>query len=713
MIARAACPLYGRAALHFIFMLSITGTLTAFILLGISSLALFAARRMGIPHTVLLVLIGVGMGFLTFIPFFGFLNDFSLTPELLFYLLLPTLIFESAYNMNIRRLVEDRGIVILLSIGSLIISTAVIGIALYYLFLLIGITVPLTVTLLFGALISATDPVAVLALFKEYGAPRRLSLIFEGESLFNDATAVALFLILLGIATEGYHGATTLFEGGLSFVIVLVGGVLFGLIMGGIFAKLIGITRESETASITLTIVLAHVTFILADLISGSVVLFGHHIHISAIIATTVASLVIGNYGRAKIHPRAEEFVEKLWSQLAFLANSIIFILVGLLFVAIPLTETALYLPIALSVAVVAIARAISIYPVVGLFNRITRGTPIPQTWQHLLSWGSLRGALAVTMVLLIPPTFTISGWTLATVSPRDFILSLTLGCIFATLFIKATTIRGMMQRLKLNSLNEIEHIEYQEACAIVHHEVTERIERYRTRGYVSEDVAKRLLREHQQSFEEACKQASALTVERQNNLANRVLRMYAIGIERRHLKELYHYNEVSEPVYRRIMGKLTLQFEAVEQGNLAPDMSLHLDSKDIFEHMANALRKYFRPIERTEQVEDQYMYYRAQTIISRKVLKELTALEQSKAESIFSKQALEEVIALYERFRNGSYEKMNGVAEAEPTITATLSERLAKSGVHKIGDHVLESLFERELITPKLYIALSEEIAK
>lgn len=710
MLAPSPC---GGGASCFIFMLSITGTLTVFILLGISSLALFAAKRIGLPHTVLLVLIGVVMGFMTYLPFFGFLDDFHLTPELLFYLLLPTLIFESAYNMNIRRLVEDRGIILLLSIGSLLVSTALIGAALHYLLLLIGLSVPLAVTLLFGALISATDPVAVLALFKEYGAPRRLSLIFEGESLFNDATAVALFLILLGVATEGYHGIATLLEGGIDFLVVLIGGVLFGLFMGGIFSKVIGMTRENETASITLTIVLAHVTFILADIISGSLTFFGHHIHISAIIATTVASLVVGNYGRAKIHPRAEEFVEKLWGQLAFLANSIIFILVGLLFVAIPLTVTAVYLPILIAVLVVGAARAISIYPIVGLFNRFTRATPLPRSWQHLLSWGSLRGALAVTMVLLIPPTFSIPGWTIATVTPRDFILSLTLGCIFATLFIKATTIRSMMRRLKLDAMNEIEHVEYQEACALVHHEVAERLTRYQARGYLSAETAEYLLAQHRRSFQDACRQASKLTVERQNDLADRVLRMFAIGIEKRHLKELYHYEEVSEAVYRRITGKLTLQFEAIERGNLAPDMSVHTDSKDVFERLASTIRRYFHTIDETETIENTYMYYRAQTIIARKVLKELSALERSKAESIFTQEALQEVTALYERYRNGSAEKMEAVAAAHPKTTGMLSKRLAHSGVHKIGDNVLESLYERELITPKLYIALRDELAR
>ncbi len=161
-------------------MLTIGSTLAIFLILGISSLALFWAKKLKLPHTVLLVLIGMGLGLLSHVPAFSFIGEFNLTPELLFYLLLPTLIFESAYNINARRMVEDAPIILILAIVGLLVSTGVIAVVLFYLLAFLGVQIPFMVALLFGALISATDPVAVLSLFKEYGAPRRLSLIFEG-----------------------------------------------------------------------------------------------------------------------------------------------------------------------------------------------------------------------------------------------------------------------------------------------------------------------------------------------------------------------------------------------------------------------------------------------------------------------------------------------------------------------------------------------------
>lgn len=689
-------------------MLTANATLAIFTMLGLSSLAIFWAKRVKLPHTVFLVVVGLLLGALAQIPAFHFFTEFSLTPELLFFLLLPTLIFESAYNINVRRMVEDTPIILILSIIGLVVSTAVVGGALYFLFAFLGFTVPLVYTLLFGALISATDPVAVLALFKEFGAPRRLSLIFEGESLFNDATGVALFLVILAVATGGFHGAETVTEGLITFTSMMVGGVLFGVLIGGIFAKLVGIARENEVASITLTVVLAHVTFILAEILSHHLTFGGYHFMLSPIIATTVSALLMGNYGRSKIHPSADEFVEKLWGQLAFFANSLIFILIGVLFVNVPMLDSSMLLVVGLTILIVAIARAISIYPIVGLFNAAsTAEKKIPMAWQHLLSWGSLRGALAVTMVLLIPDDLSFPGWDITT-SPKELLLAMTVGCIFATLFIKATTIQSFMRRLKLDAPTDIEKVEAQEARALIHHEVQERIKMYEERGYINSEVAKSLGSNHQARYEEAC---AELATPNTQALALRVLRMYAIGIEKKHLKELYHHNEVSEAVYRRLTGKLQLQLEAVEAGNLESNMSIHTDGKDIFETMASALRKILKPETEEIRIDNLYMYYRAQTIISRKVLKELESVDKTSAEHIFNAAALNHVLDLYTTFRSQSEKKMNELAAAHPERYKALSLNLATYGVHKIEENLLTELYERQLITPKLYITLKEEL--
>lgn len=695
-------------------MLTATTVLAIFSMLGLSSLAVFWAKRVKLPHTVFLVLMGIGLGVLAQFPLFGFFKEFELTPELLFFILLPTLIFESAYNISARKLVEDSKIILLLSVVSLLVSTVIIGLLLYAVLAMLGFAIPLTIALLFGALISATDPVAVLALFKEFGAPRRLSLIFEGESLFNDATSVALFFVLLEIVLFGYHGFETIGAGIISFTIMIVGGVLFGAIMGGLFSKLVGLARENETASITLTIVLAHTTFIISELISSHLTVGSFEIRISSIIATTIASIIMGNYGRAKINPRAEEFIEKLWGQFAFMANSLVFILIGILIVSVPFTDPVILITVLCTILIVAFARAVSVYPIVGTFNYLSSSDQqVPRGWQHLLSWGSLRGALAVTMVLLIPETLTIDNWALESVTPREFLLALTVGCITATLFIKGTTIQAFMRKLKLDELTDIEKFEKVEASALIHHEVEKRLRQYAVRGYLTKKLADELLLEQQEEFARSCSSISELSKNTKDNLADRVLRMYAIGIEKKYLKELYLYNEVNERVYRRIKGKLTIQLECIERGELEPNTSIHTDSKDIFERFASWLKSVFKPLTEKEIIEDEFMYYRAQTIISRKVLKTLGGVEHEYAHEIFTEAAFSDAIELYTQFKDQSEKKMNLAFEAHREVHTALLSTLALCGVHKIEETLLEDIYEQEFVTPKLYLVLQEEFKK
>ena len=685
-------------------LLVVFGTLT------LSSFAVFWARALRIPHTVLLVIFGVAIGLLSTTPTFAFLGSFHLTPEVLFYIFLPALIFESAYNMSIRKLTEDSLPISLLAVFSLLISTLAIGYGLTFALSFVGIDIPLSIALLFGALISATDPVAVLALFKEYGAPRRLSLIFEGESLFNDATAVALFLVLLEIVTKGFHGTETILEGVLSFGVMIISGIAFGALCGVVFSKFVEYTRHNEYASITLTFVLAYATFLASEFLSQHFIVGGHHLHISAIIATTIASLVMGNYGRPKIHPRAEEFVDKLWGQLAFMANSVVFILVGVLFVDMPFSSGEIMIPILLSVVVVALSRALSVYPIVEAYNTFAeQRLRIPRSWQHLLSWGSLRGALAVTLVLLIPADLTIAGWTLS-ISPREFILALTIGCIFFTIFVKATTIKALMHYLSLDVMTRSERVAYEEACALTHREVASRLKVTFERGYITEATYQKLLAEHQHEYEKACAVIGASLSDGESaHYASRALRSYAIGIEKRALRELYLYGEISETAYKRILGKLTLQLEDIEKGHLeAPSTSI--DGRDFFERSLARVSAWITPLSREASAREQYAYYRAQAIIARKVLKELGRIDPKDAESIFSTLSLAHVSETYTKFRAGSQKKMEEIENEFPALTEALGEQFATRGVAKVEERVLDTLFEREFITPKLYVTLKEE---
>ncbi len=693
----------------FFVMLELSTLLIAVATLAISSFAVFWAKSLRIPHTVLLVAIGVGIGLLSTLPSFSFLESFHLTPEVLFYVFLPILIFESAYNISARKLAEDALPITLLAVVGLLISTAAIGFGLVFALGFVGIELPLMIGLLFGALISATDPVAVLALFKEFGAPRRLALVFEGESLFNDATGVALFLVMLEVVLVGFAGVSTITAGVVNFTIMIVAGIIFGIVCGVIFAKAVEWTRDNEQASIALTFVLAYTTFLAADFITHYVHIGDQKLYVSAIIATTIASIIMGNYGRPKIHPKAEEFVDKLWGQLAFIVNSVVFILVGILFVDIPFSSGEILAPILLSIIVVAAARALSIYPLVSGYNVfVSAKRRIPLSWQHLLSWGSLRGALAVTLVLMIPEDLTIPGWT-HTLSPREFILALTIGCIFFTLFVKATTIQAFMSWLRLNRMTGIERVAYEEACALTHREVTERLQKFHERGYITTATYEKLLAEHKDEFKKACAAAKEFAANGATDYTSQVLRIYAIGIETMALKELYQYGEISEGTYKRISGKLTAQLDAIEHGDLERSQT-SLDGRDVFERAVCWVVERFQPPTPEDRAIEQYSYYRAQSIIARKVLKEISKITPDDAASVFSASSIDHVTQVYTKYRGGSQAKMEAIAAEHPILTERLGEQFAARGVAKVEEHMLEELFERRFITPKLFVTLKEK---
>lgn len=682
--------------------------LAFFVLMFISVGTYFVAQRLRIPYTVLLVLVGTLLIPLSRIPLFHFIQSFQLTPELLFFVFLPVLIFESAYNMSLRALTDNIRSISWLSIVSLILSTFFIAVVLFFVLQWIGFPVPFLVTLIFGALISATDPVAVLALFKEYGAPKRLSLIFEGESLFNDGTSLAVFLIVLDIALKGFHGVESILEGVFLFSTMVIGGIGFGLIMGFIFAKLIEKVRDNEHIEITLTMLMAHLTFILTEVLSRHLVIGGQEIRFSSIIATVMASIVIGNYGRYKISPRVEEYMEKFWSYFAFVANSLVFILMGLLFAGLPIHFYQFIIPIMVTMLVVAVGRAFSVYPVVALVNMFKKEAPLSWAWQHLLAWGSLRGALAVTMVLLIPTDLTIAGWEYS-FSVQEFIAALTIGCVYFTLLVKATTIGKMIRYFKIDQLTPLETIEYHESRAYIYAETLEKLESYHEKGFVDPKVYQTLRDEYRRDSE------TSLAVIRETfqidaPLLEKVLSSYALGMERRFLKELFKYREISEAVFKRVLNKIDQQMMRVEVGG---EQIRHLDEvflQDWFERLIAHLRHFFTPPSAMRTAIHEYHYYRAQNIISSKVLRRLRYLTGHYQGVFGDDTTIAEVIALYARFENDTQVKMEKAAKEVGHGIDQEHEKVGRRGFFKAEERFLDEIVEHEMLPPKIASMLYNE---
>ena len=351
-------------------------------ILAVAMLVATAARRLRLPYTVGLVLVGA------LLVVFRIAPSVALTSDLIFYGILPPLLFEASLALRWRDLRADLLPILLLStIGTVLsaaVSTAGMMLILHW---------PLAPALLFGVLIAATDPVAVIAMFRDLGVRGRLRLLVESESLFNDGVAAVLFAVALSVAGTHASPPTAMATVALTAKVVL-GGLAIGAAVAALSIAIAGRTTEKlvETA---LTVVAAYGAFTLAEAL-----------HLSGVLATVTAGLVMGNVGvlrerdEGPLSQEARTFVVEFWDFAAFLANSVIFPLIGISVASMALARGDLVL-IGFAIAVVLASRALTVYPL----SLALLGTRRPIFWreQHVLFWGGLRGALALALALTLP----------------------------------------------------------------------------------------------------------------------------------------------------------------------------------------------------------------------------------------------------------------------------------------------------------------------
>jgi len=611
--------------------------------------------------------------------------------------------------MKIRNLKENKYAIGMLAIVGLLISTFFIGFVGHFVFQLYGFNIPLMVTLLFGAIISATDPVAVLALFKECGVPHRLTLIFEGESLFNDGTAFAMFLVFLDVMTHGYHGFPTILEGFVEFSIMILGGTLFGLMMGFVFSKMIERVKGHEHLEITLTLLVAHFTFLLAELISEKTVIGGQHVHLSSIIATLFSSLVLGNYGKLKMSSEVEKYMEIFWGYFAFLANSLVFILMGLLFTTLLFKLNIPILPILIIILVVVVARAVSIYASIGIENQIKTEESIPFRWQHLMAWGSLRGSLAVIMVMLIQDDLSLPGWSYE-YSIKEFVMAITIGSIYFSLLFKAPSIENLVRSLKIDELLPHEELSYFKSKAFIYHEIANRIDNLFSQHEISKKQYITFKNEYQQLHQQVVRQCCENSIDSCHVVEN-ILKIYTLSLQKKELIEMFRRHEITESVYTRNLNILEIQAEKVESDKPEiKSINMYLDSW--YDGLKNMIhRLFFLPFNK-EGAQELYLYYRTQYKLISKVLDDLYRMENSPLIEIFDDpQALQSVISIYKELQTKAAKEMKRELRSNQVLLDVLNEKSAKALFMTVQNNKLKELRDNEIITDKLYAQLSKEL--
>jgi len=423
-------------------------------LLFVSALVAMMTRRLRMPYTVGLVLAGMGLYFL------HIHIKWHLSKDLIFSVFLPPLVFEAALFISWRDFKNDLPVLALLATVGVLLAAVVTAIGMHY-----ALNWDWGSSIVFGVLIAATDPVSVIATFKESGAHGRLRLLIEGESLLNDGTAAVAFVVALGFLA-GDHQSFVSITG--TLLLMIVGGALTGVVVASGFMLLAGRTPD-YLVEITFTTLAAYGSFFVAE-----------YFHWSGVLAALTAGLVVGNFrssalmtgtGRHAlgsfweyaefianslifqlIGPQQEQHysrssapmtdtgrqvLEPFWEYVAFIANSLIFLLIG--------AQEAqqhfngVLLPVATAVVLVVLGRAVAIYPVCAVFSRSR--LKVDNRQQHVLFWGGLRGALALALALALPDDL-----------PRhDLIITLTFAVVAFSVFAQGLTITPLLRSLGLD----------------------------------------------------------------------------------------------------------------------------------------------------------------------------------------------------------------------------------------------------------------------
>lgn len=381
---------------------------TIVLLLLVASLVAAWVSHLRVPYTVGLVIVG------TIVNLVGLVPPTALSPGIVLWVLLPPLLFEAAYVLRwsqLRRV--GLAIGVLATIG--VVISALVAAAITRLLL----HLPWEIALLFGILIAATDPVAVVAFFRRARVAPELRTLVEGESLLNDGTVVVLVSALgIALATGQTQPILVLID----FCRVALGGLLIGAIIG--FAgSLLARTTDDWVVEATISVTVAYGSFLLAD-----------QLGVSGVLAVVSAGSVLGNFGREfGIAPRTREEIDHLWEFLAFVANSLVFLLLGI--AVVPGSLIPLLPDIAVGVLAAWLGRAVIAYGLGFLLARVS-GIP-PRPWRHVLFWGGLRGALPVVVAILVTAELHVS----------PTLVSLVLGVVVVSLLIQGLTLEPFLER--------------------------------------------------------------------------------------------------------------------------------------------------------------------------------------------------------------------------------------------------------------------------
>ena len=665
------------------------------ILLLVACISSIYFKHYKFPYTVGLVIVGLllGLG-----RSYGFpLQNLELSPDLILFLFIPPLVFASASNINHRLFYRNLVPALALAGPGLVISTVIIG----------ALLVPLTPlnleqAVLFGALISATDPVAVVALFEELGVPKRLNILVDGESILNDAAAIVIFNGVLSVIESGDFNAGTIPELVIRVFIVLLGGIMVGLVTGTLMRIAIGFAKDDPLIQASVSLLVAYIAFIVAH----------DYFDVSGVIAVLTAGLMVGRYKSYHLRSEIHKYLDDFWKYVSFLANSLIFLLVGFnsaeFMFKLTLNQANLGWILILAIIATYLARGLMIFGLFPFINPLLKDGPINWQYQLVSFWGGLRGAVALALVLSLANDF----------PNRELLIEMTLGVTLFTILVGGTTVGNLLGFLKLNQPTLFNQITEKEALLDLQKEVREEFISLETESPWSSEIVEQISQTCQTEID---KSAASLENfknslrEKPSQVNAQVLFLQAIAIERKSYQRYYDSGFLMPRTLDRLKLTINLREADITEGKIPPRHPFELLGDQKPDLLTSIVRR-FSPNstwlrqEKDAQIQSAYEFNLALAEVSKKMI---SLIEQGISDGTLKPELGQDCLLYFQFLREQALEKQQVLASQQPDLYQVLQERMARQSVFCISQQKLDEYTELGYISEEMVGNIKAELIR
>jgi CPA1 family monovalent cation:H+ antiporter len=666
-------------------------------LLVVVSLMQRLAARAALPASILFALMGMTIGGAAMLAVrFGTTGvagdvarafvDVPTTSETFMFVFVPALLFQAALTIDVNRMIDDAAPILLLAVVAVLVATAAIGLAVAPV-----AEVPLVACLLLASIVATTDTGAVVGIFRDVGAPARLCRLVEGESLLNDAAAIITFAVLLdmltGAATAGVGSAA------LRFLWTFAGGLIVGYLGARVVVGLLPWLQDSRLAQATLTLALPYLVYIIGE----------RGLAVSGVTAAVIAGLVMSATAPARIAPAAWRFLLDLWEQLAYWANSLVFVLAALLvprlLVDIGWSDVA-----ALGIMIVAslVARAFMLFGFFPILTRAGLSQPIGTRFNIVILWGGLRGAVTLALALAIVENDAVSY------EVRRFVAVNATGFVLFTLLVPGLTLRPLIRKLGLDRLSAFDEALRMHVLAMSRSRVAETVQTIGERYGFGAELVGRVVAPYRTQGP-AQSGAVSETADAEEHLQ---LGLVALT-QRERAIVLEHFN-------RRTISGRTVEALVTDAGHLldrsrtrGPDEYLRTGQQLVgFSRAFRAALLLQRRFRLTGPLVDQLADRFERLLVSRIVLQELAPYIDDTLAPLLRRDAIPALRALLEKRQQMTDAAFEALEAQYPAYAALLEERFLRRVALRREALEYQDLFDERVIGPELHGALQRDLS-